>query len=102
MDNELQEGIDANLAELERLDASSRAFLKRRLIMWAIRWAAGFATIGIVVSRNPDWSWLWWVGAAFATLTPTMALVTHFILNRKSRQAREGLSELESGLEKEI
>lgn len=101
MDNDLEEGLEGNLAELDRIDNEAGRFLKRRMILWAIRWATGFAVIAVLVHFYPKWAWLWWVGALLAAVTPIMAFVTYVILDRKSRQARASLAGLESALDKE-
>lgn len=89
------------LKELERLDASTATFGTRRMVLWAIRWAMGFAVIAVVVHFHPDWSWLWWAGAGLAAPMPIMLLAGHWIIGRRSRQARAALLELDSALDEE-
>ena len=84
--------------ELEVLQQDMTAFFKRGIVLWAVRWTIGFAIIGVVVSFNPQWRWLWWVGIGFAALTPFMTLVSREILRRQVRRTEKALADLESAM----
>jgi hypothetical protein len=78
----------------ESVDALGRS-LKRRLAFWAVRWILGFVAIGFVVYTRPDLAWLWWVGAAVATLSLIAMLVLHYLVQRRVTSAHAKIAEYE-------
>lgn len=94
----MENQADQNREELNDLQQDTSAFLKRRLILWAVRWTIGFAIIGVVVYFNPQWSWLWWAGVGFAALTPLIALISQWLIRRLVRRTEKALAELEDAM----
>jgi hypothetical protein len=63
--DDIDPGLDPEeeAAALRTLEGETANFFRRRLVLWAVRWVIGFAIIAVVVHFQPDWFWLWWVGA---------------------------------------
>ena len=47
--------------ELHAISANVTQAVRRRLILWAIRWLIGFGAIAILTHFWSASSWLWWV-----------------------------------------
>lgn len=80
--------LEDEARQLHALQQDSEAFFKRRLILWGLRWAIGFAVIWAVVAYQPAWSWLWWAGAGVAALSLITILVGRVLLNRRLARSR--------------
>lgn len=91
MENE----IARDREEVHDLQRNMSVFGKRQMIRWAVRWVIGFSLIGLVVYFQPRWSWLWWVGMGFATLTPIVTLTSQWLVGRQVRRVEKALAELE-------
>lgn len=92
---------DELTAELRQIEEASSHFLFKRMFLWVIRWTIGFTIIGVLVHFYSGLSWLWWVGIAFASLTPVTSLIARFYMNRKINETREKIEELQNTLSKE-
>lgn len=79
--------------ELRSLDDGLAAFLRRRLLFWAIRWTIGFALTWAVVTAWPHLSWLWWVAGVTALLSLAAMIVTDVIIKRKIRQTTRRIAD---------
>lgn len=80
----------------EQMSAVRREFqqdMKRRILLWAIRWFIGFSIIAVVVYFKPEWSWLWWVGVGFALVTPLTTLVAQKFVDRKIAETHQALAQ---------
>ena len=73
----------ADTAELESIRASFAGSARRSLVLWAARWTLGFAAIGVAVYFRPQWSWLWWAGAAVAALSLVLTLLVRWLTLRR-------------------
>lgn len=91
--------LESELLQLDALQNESESFLKRRVTLWGIRWSIGFALIWAVVSYQPAWNWLWWVGAALAVLSLGSIFLGRIILKRKFEQVRSSAEEVRATAE---
>ncbi|SDK63648.1 hypothetical protein [Microbulbifer yueqingensis] len=87
------------IAELQALTAPFAVSLRRRVAMWAIRWAIGFGLIALAVQQWPSATWLWWAGAAVAGLSLVSMLAMHVILLRRTAGLQEKLEGLDRMVE---
>lgn len=97
--NELEAEFRADLEQLKNYEEGHTRETRKRLLLWAIRWAIGFGLIAIAVYFNPDWSWLWWVGAAVAALSLALIVVSSLFLKRKLARTTQKMSELEERIQ---
>ena len=81
--------------ELHAISANVTQAVRRRLILWAIRWLIGFGAIAILTHFWSASSWLWWVGGAVAALSLGATLIMHFIMQRKIAAVRTKIDEAE-------
>ncbi|MDJ0942028.1 MAG: hypothetical protein QNJ30_01070 [Kiloniellales bacterium] len=75
------------------------AFLRERLLGWALRWTIGFFGIFLVTYFYPDFAWLWWAGAGLALFSLALLLGGQWLISRKLAQAEASLDDLETTLE---
>lgn len=90
-----------NIEELFQIQESSNKFIKKRLILWVIRWVIGFSIIGVVVHYNENLAWLWWVGIGFALITPILSFFTQKYVNKKLMETHEKIQHLDDAINKE-
>ena len=92
----------AQLAEFRRATAEVRqgwtAFLRERLLRWALRWTIGFAGIYLVTVFYPDFAWLWWAGAGLALLSLSLLLGGQLLILRKLARSESAGDNLEATL----
>ena len=69
--------------ELAAMSAGLSQSLKRRLVLWTVRWLIGFAIVAAVVHFWPSASWLWWASAAIAALSLVSLVTMHFVVQRR-------------------
>jgi hypothetical protein len=69
--------------DLDQIRSDTTSFLRQRLLMWAVRWCIGFASIWVVVSFWPNLGWLWWVGAAVASASLAFLLLSRWLISRR-------------------
>ena len=69
-----------------------RQSLRRRLLLWVVRWAIGFGIIAAIVRYRPDALWLWWAGAAVAGASFLLTVVMHFVLQRRIARAIDNIN----------
>lgn len=96
--NAAQASPDRELPEREALRAASEAFdvsLRHRLLLWLLRWIAGFAAIAVIVYLWPELAWLWWAAAAVAGLSLVLMLAIHRFVGRRAAQATRRLGEFD-------
>ena len=63
------------------------AFIRQRLIAWAVRWAIAFVILWLLTSSRPDLNWLWPLSVLFAAASLG---VTLFLAGRvRARVAEE-------------
>lgn len=89
---------DFEWPEKEALDAASDAFtvsLRDRLLLWLLRWIAGFAAIAVIVYLWPGLAWLWWTGAAVAALSLVLMFALHYLLRRRVAKTKRRIAEAE-------
>jgi len=87
--------------ELDGISGDFSKFTRQRLIIWGIRWIIGFAIIWAIVSFQPQWSWLWWVGGAVALASLALLLSGQWLVNRQIKKTdatiRRASAEIEKG-----
>ena len=92
----------AQLEEFRRETAEAglgwSAFLRRRLLLWALRWLIGFSGIFLVTHFYPGLAWLWWAGAGLALLSLCWLFAAQRLLARKFARAEAAGDELEAAL----
>jgi hypothetical protein len=88
-------GKSAERSELDELREALAGSVRRRLILWAVRWLLGFAAIAVVVHFYPALSWLFWAGAAVAALSLVVTLSIHAFANRRLNLGKRRLDEYE-------
>jgi len=69
--------------------------LKKRLIMWAIRWIIGFVIIWLITAYYPQASWLWLVGIVTASAFLVFVLAGSWMLKRRFEMAETRISRAE-------
>jgi hypothetical protein len=82
--------------ELGELAASFNGSIRRRLILWVVRWTFGFAAIAVAVQWRPRLAWLWWAGAIIAFVSLLTLIALHVVARRRVELARERVSEYET------
>ncbi|MYM64887.1 hypothetical protein [Pseudomaricurvus sp. HS19] len=80
------------LEELSDIKEEHKGFLRRRIILWVVRWIIGFAIVAVVVRHYPNLFWLWYVAGAIFLVTPITALLAQRFVAGK-------LGELEKNIE---
>ncbi len=92
----------AQLAEFRRSTAEVRqgwtAFLRERLLRWALRWTIGFIGIYLATVFYPDFTWLWWAGAGLALLSLSLLLGGQLVISRKLARSEKAGDNLEATL----
>ena len=78
--------------QLDEMRIEARAFLKQRLLFWAIRWTIGFFGIWVILQFYPELTWLWWAGLVIALVSLVAILGSFFFLEKKMKQV-EGQKE---------
>ncbi len=81
--------------ELKSLESSFDVSIKRKLLLWVVRWIIGFAIIAVVTSYFPGVSWLWYVGIAIAIISLIAIFAAKSILSRRFRIARSTIESLQ-------
>ena len=82
----------------EVLRAAADAFaasVRQRLLLWLLRWIAGFAAIAVIVYLWPGLGWLWWAGASVAGLSLALMLTVHLFVRRRAAKATRRIAEFE-------
>lgn len=92
--------FESSRDELDLIGGDFSKFTRQRLIMWGIRWIIGFAIIWAVVSFQPNWSWLWWVGGAVALVSLALLLSGQWLVTRKIKKADATIKRLSAEVEK--
>ena len=80
-------------AELNELAASFDGSIRRRLILWVVRWTLGFVAIAVAVQWRPRLAWLWWAGAIVAFISLLTLILVHVVARRRVELARERIAE---------
>ncbi|MEL7543003.1 MAG: hypothetical protein AAGJ70_04440 [Pseudomonadota bacterium] len=73
--------------ELDALHADTLAYMRGRVIAWLVRWAIGFAALGVLVWFRPDLAWLWRWAVAIAAVSLIVLLMSRAALQRRMRDA---------------
>jgi hypothetical protein len=87
--------LSADAAELSELAGSLAGSIRRRLILWVVRWVLGFTAIAVAVQWRQSLSWLWWVGAIVAFISLVMLITLHAVSRRRVEFAQQRLAEHE-------
>lgn len=82
--------------EIDAAAATLMKSIKRRLVLWAIRWVIGFGLIALAVRFWPNLGWLWWVGAAVASLSLVVMVAMHFFVQRRMAEVKARLEAAEA------
>lgn len=91
-------GGEFKSADTEALHMAAGAFtisVRRRLLLWVLRWSAGFALIAVIVYLRPGLAWLWWAGAGLAGLSLAVTLSMHVLVSRRVATAQQRIAEYE-------
>lgn len=80
---------------LDEVAATFSHSVKRRLIMWCVRWTIGFGIIALVVRFWPALSWLWWVGAGVAVLSLALTVTMSWVVHRRVGMVRRAVIDVE-------
>jgi hypothetical protein len=88
-------GKSADRSELDEMREALAGSVRRRLILWAVRWVLGFAAIAIVVHFYPTLTWLFWAGAAVAALSLVVTLSIHAFAKKRLDVGERRLDEYE-------
>jgi len=88
-------GKSADRSELDEMRKTLAGSVRRRLILWAVRWVLGFAAIAAVVHFYPTHSWLFWAGAVVAALSLIVTLSIHAFAKRRLDVGKRRLDEYE-------
>lgn len=82
-------------SQVERAGVAFAGLLRRRLVLWAIRWTVGFIGIGIAVYLRPTLAWLFWAGAGLAGVSLVLMLTVHRVTVRRLATAERRIQESE-------
>jgi membrane protein YdbS with pleckstrin-like domain len=88
-------GKSAERSELDEMREALAGSVRRRLILWAVRWVLGFAAIAALVHFYPTFTWLFWAGAAVAALSLVVTLSIHGFAKRRLEVGQRRLDEYE-------
>jgi membrane protein implicated in regulation of membrane protease activity len=69
--------------------------VKRRLLLWGVRWTLGFAAIAVAVHFYPTLTWLYWAGAGVAAVSLVVTLSIHAFAQRRLDFGKRRLDEYE-------
>ena len=91
-DAEFKSGDRSELDEMREALAGS---VKRRLVLWAVRWALGFSAIAVAVYFYPRLTWLFWAGAGVAIAFLAVTLSIYAFARRRLDLAKRRLDDYE-------
>lgn len=83
-------------AELNQLRQETKRFVGKRIVMWAVRWAIGFAVIGAVTYFYEGLDWLWWAGLGLAGTSLVLMFTMHWVMSRKLAGVQGDLDRLDA------
>ncbi len=75
--------------QLDEMRGETRAFLKQRLLFWALRWTIGFFGIWVILQFYPELTWLWWAGLVIALVSLAAILGSFLFLEKKMKKVEE-------------
>ena len=82
-------------SQVQRARVEFAGSFRRRLVLWAIRWTAGFIAIGIAVYLRPTLAWLFWAGAGLAGVSLVLMLTVHRVTVKRLATAERRIRESE-------
>lgn len=88
-------GKSAHRTKLDEMREAMAGSVKRRLVLWAVRWVLGFAALAVVVHFYPKLTWLLWAGAVVAALSLVLTLSIHAFAKRRLDLGERRLDEIE-------
>lgn len=85
----------ADHAHLNGLRETIGVSVKRRLLLWAVRWTLGFAAIGLITRLRPGLAWLWWAGGLLALISLAITLGLYWLARGRIDTAKTRIGEYE-------
>jgi uncharacterized membrane protein len=82
-------------SDLNEMREVLTASIKRRLLMWVVRWTLGFAAIAVTVYFRPGLSWLFLAGAGVAAASLIVMLSMYAFARRRLEVGRQRLDDYE-------
>jgi small-conductance mechanosensitive channel len=82
-------------SELDEMRDALAGSVKRRLVLWAVRWALGFLAIAVAVYFYPTLTWLFWAGAGVAVASLAVTLSIYAFARRRLELAKRRLDDYE-------
>jgi len=88
------------LDQLDLMRGQTRAFLKQRLLFWALRWTIGFIGIWVILKFYPELTWLWWAGLIVALISLFAILGSFLFLEKKMKNTSDTAKTLSDEVKK--